>query len=176
MLFETNYGVNYEPVHYLVFIFLGVVGGIFGGTFCRANYLWSKSFRKYSIIKDHPVLELGLVVLVTAILQYPNPLTREPGDIIMKNLLVDCREPEGSWICAQEAKEEKRRYYGWLVYGTVIKLMLTIITFGCKVPSGIIIPALDAGALFGRLIGQVSLWTSHDAFSYYLLWESFRLT
>lgn len=73
----------------------------------------------------------------------------------MKNLLVDCRQPEGSWICAQEAKEEKSRYYGWLIYGTVIKLMLTIITFGCKVPSGIIIPALDAGALFGRLIGQV---------------------
>jgi len=40
------------------------------------------------------------------------------------------------------------------VYGTAVKLILTIITFGCKVPSGIIIPALDAGAFFGRLIGQ----------------------
>ena len=27
-------------------------------------------------------------------------------------------------------------------------------TFGCKVPSGIIIPALDGGAFFGRLVGQ----------------------
>ena len=31
---------------------------------------------------------------------------------------------------------------------------MTTITFGCKVPSGIIIPALDAGAFFGRLVGQ----------------------
>ena len=46
------------------------------------------------------------------------------------------------------------KYIGWLVYGTVSKLLLTTITFGCKVPSGVIIPALDAGAFFGRLIGQ----------------------
>ncbi|TVY50090.1 H(+)/Cl(-) exchange transporter [Lachnellula occidentalis] len=154
VLFETNYGVNYLPQHYLVFIFLGIVGGLFGGIFCKANFLWSKTFRKYSIISTNPVLELALVVLVTALLQYPNPLTREPGDVIIKNLLVDCRNPEASWVCAQEVQEYKGRYYGWLVYGTAVKLILTIITFGCKVPSGIIIPALDAGALFGRLIGQ----------------------
>jgi chloride channel 3/4/5 len=41
----------------------------------------------------------------------------------------------------------------WLLSGTLIKLFLTTITFGCKVPSGIIIPALDAGALFGRAVG-----------------------
>lgn len=130
------------------------MGGVFGGVFCQANFLWSKTFRKYSIISSHPVFELALVVLVTAALQFPNPLTREPGDIIIKNLLVDCRKPQGSWVCEQESLEDKSAYYGWLVYGTAVKLILTIVTFGCKVPSGIIIPALDAGALFGRLIGQ----------------------
>lgn len=154
VLFETNYGVDYEPIHYLVFIFLGLVGGVFGGVFCKANFLWSKTFRKYSIISNHPVLELAIVTLVTALLQFPNPLIREPGDIVIRNLLVDCRKPEGSWVCEQEASEDKSQYYGWLIYGTLVKLILTIITFGCKVPSGIIIPALDAGALFGRLIGQ----------------------
>ena len=102
------------------------------------------------------MFELSLVVLATALLQYPNPLTRDPGDITIKNLLVDCRHPKGSWVCEQEAKDDKSRYYGWLIYGTSVKLVLTIIKFGCKVPSGIIIPALDAGALFGRLIGQVT--------------------
>jgi chloride channel 3/4/5 len=154
VLFETKYGVDYDPVHYLVFIFLGIAGGVFGGVFCKANFLWSKTFRRYSTIKNHPVFEVFLVVLVTACVQYPNPLVREPGDIIIKNLLVDCRSPKGSWVCEQEALDDKTAYYGWLVYGTLVKLILTIITFGCKVPSGIIIPALDAGALFGRLIGQ----------------------
>ncbi|EHK98837.1 putative H(+)/Cl(-) exchange transporter 3 [Glarea lozoyensis 74030] len=71
-----------------------------------------------------------------------------------ESVLIDCRQPEGSWICAQEGQDYKTNYYGWLLYGTSVKLILTIITFGCKVPSGIIIPALDAGALFGRLVGQ----------------------
>lgn len=154
VLFETKYGVDYDAVHYLIFILLGIAGGIFGGVFCKANFLWSKSFRKYAIIKNHPVFEIFLVVLATALLQYPNPITREPGDVIIKTLLVDCRNPQGSWVCKQEALADKSGYYGWLVYGTTVKLVLTIITFGCKVPSGIIIPSLDAGAFFGRLIGQ----------------------
>ncbi|KAL8808291.1 MAG: hypothetical protein Q9223_001615 [Gallowayella weberi] len=154
VLFETNYGVSYSPIHYLVFIILGIAGGLFGGVFCKANFWWSKTFRKYAIISRYPVFEVFLVVLATGLLQYPNPMTREPGDVIIKNLLVDCQGAEDSWVCRQETKDRNPKYIGWLVYGTLVKLVLTIITFGCKVPSGIIIPALDAGAFFGRLIGQ----------------------
>ncbi|KAF5620353.1 hypothetical protein F25303_12593 [Fusarium sp. NRRL 25303] len=156
VLFETNYGVNYDALHYLVFVILGVCGGIFGGIFCQANFLWSKSFRKISIIKNNPVFELALVTLITAVLQFPNMLIRETGDIVMQRLLVDCNHAEEDWICQQEAQTTgKGTYYAWLVSGTFVKLFLTIITFGCKVPSGIIIPAMDAGALFGRMIGQL---------------------
>ncbi|KAL8860871.1 MAG: hypothetical protein Q9178_002626 [Gyalolechia marmorata] len=154
VLFETNYGSSYSPIHYLVFILLGVAGGLFGGVFCKANFWWSKTFRKYAIISRYPVFEVFLVVLATGLLQYPNPMTREPGDTIIKNLLVDCRGKSDAWVCQQEAKDDRSKYVGWLVYGTLVKLILTIITFGCKVPSGIIIPALDAGAFFGRLVGQ----------------------
>lgn len=157
VLFETHYGTSYSPIHYLVFVALGIAGGIFGGLFCRLNYLWSRWFRSFAIIKNYPVFEVFLVVAATALLQYPNPLTREPGDIIIKNLLVDCRDkhPAGSWVCQNEARREGGgAYVGFLIYGTLTKLVLTIITFGIKVPSGVIIPALDAGALFGRLVGQ----------------------
>ena len=156
VLFETHYGTTYSPIHCLVFVMLGIAGGLFGGVFCKANFLWSKTFRKYSVIKDHPVFEVFLVVLATGLIQYPNPMTREPGDSIIKNLLQDCRSSSsnGSWLCQQEADPTGSKYIGWLVYGTMSKLILTTITFGCKVPSGIIIPALDAGAFFGRLVGQ----------------------
>ncbi|KAF2460892.1 chloride channel [Lineolata rhizophorae] len=157
VLFETNYGTSYEAIHYLVFVVLGIAGGIFGGIFCRANFAWSRWFRAFPLIKNYPVLEAFLVVLATTLLQFPNPLTREPGDVIIKNLLVDC-ESTGSktaWVCQQEGKGGvSHGYLGWLFYGTVVKLLLTIITFGVKVPSGVIIPALDGGAFFGRLIGQ----------------------
>ncbi|KAG6313508.1 hypothetical protein E4U44_002533 [Claviceps purpurea] len=156
VLFETNYGVDYEIVHYLVFILLGVCGGVFGGVFCTANFFWSTSFRKLPLIRRSPLLEVFIVVLITACLQYPNPLIRDTGDIMMERLLVDCNDVNEDWICQQEAKlSGKGTYYAWLISGTFVKLILTTITFGCKVPSGIIIPALDAGALFGRMIGQI---------------------
>jgi len=157
VLFETNYGTTYKAYHYVVFVILGIAGGVFGGVFCKANFLWSRTFRKFDIIKNHPVFEVFLVVLATALLQYPNPLTREPGDVIIKNLLVDCRdESRIDYVCLKERGDAEPRYIGWLVYGTLVKLVLTIITFGIKVPSGIIIPALDGGAFFGRLVGQIS--------------------
>ncbi|KAB5554366.1 chloride channel [Coniochaeta sp. 2T2.1] len=155
VLFETNYGVDYDFVHYLVFIFLGICGGVFGGVFCQANFAWSKAFRKYPLIKNNPDFELLLVVAVTALLQYPNRLIRDTGDIVMEELLVDCNGRSDVYVCQQEAMEDKSSYYAWLISGTFVKLLLTIITFGCKVPSGIIIPAVDAGALFGRMVGQL---------------------
>lgn len=97
-------------------------------------------------------------MLLTAVLQYPNRLIRSTGDVVMSELLVDCNEPgdvETSHVCQMEALQDKSVYYAWLATGTLVKLALTIITFGCKVPSGIIIPALDAGALFGRMVGQI---------------------
>ena len=154
-LYETNYGTSYSPIHYLVFVLLGVAGGLWGGIFCKCNFLWSKSFRQFKLIKNNPVFEVFLVVLATALLQYPNPMTREPGDKIIRNLLQDCRTNKSTWICRNEAAGSPSEYIGYLIYGTLVKLVLTIITFGCKVPSGIIIPALDAGAFFGRLVGQL---------------------
>ncbi|KAM3563153.1 hypothetical protein MY1884_001404 [Beauveria asiatica] len=157
VLFETNYGVDYDVEHYAVFILLGVCGGVFGGVFCHANFLWSRTFRQIPLIKKSPVLEVCVVVLATALLQYPNPLIRETGDKVMEQLLVDCNDMDEAWICAAEAAgaHGKGSYYAWLVSGTLVKLTLTIMTFGCKMPSGVIIPALDAGALFGRMVGQL---------------------
>lgn len=156
VLFETNYGTSYAPQHYAIFVVLGIAGGIFGGTFCKLNFWWSRHFRSFSIIQNYPVFEVFLVVLATALLQYPNPVTREGGDVVIKNMLVDCRTDESAdaWVCVHEAEGRTPQYIGWLVYGSLVKLVLTTITFGIKVPSGVIIPALDAGAFFGRLIGQ----------------------
>jgi chloride channel 3/4/5 len=92
-------------------------------------------------------------------------MTREPGDVIIKILLVDCRDPKELWICEQERTLQNRGHIGWLAYGAMVKLLLTVITFGCKVPSGIIIPALDAGAFFGRLVGQFNQSISPGVFA-----------
>lgn len=164
VLFEADFSSSrYEPVHYVVFILLGVIGGLFGGVFCRLNFLWSKWFRSFNIIKRNPVLEVVLIVLVTTLMQFPNPLTKEPGDVVIKALLVDCNEVtvSKSYVCTSESRDALDTTYVLnLISATLIKLFLTIITFGIKVPSGVIIPALSAGALFGRLVGLLMVHCS----------------
>lgn len=158
VLFETDWGASYKLYHYPVFVLLGILGGTFGGLFCKFNFAWSGWFRSHTIIKNHPVLEIFLVVLATALLQYPNPLTREPGDVIIKNLLINCsdRSSKATYVCIHERNDTPTpQYLAWLLHGSLTKLLLTILTFGIKVPSGIIIPALDAGAFTGRLLGHL---------------------
>lgn len=157
VLFETQYRTTYLWHHYIIFILLGIAGGVWGGTFCKMNFRWSKWFRSRSMIKKHPVFEVFLVAITTVMIQYPNPLTRIGGDKIIRNNLIDCTDTTStnSWVCLNEAREDGRwDYIGWLAYACVAKLFLTTITFGIKVPSGIIIPALGAGSFFGRLLGQ----------------------
>lgn len=118
------------------FVLLGVAGGVFGGLFCRLNFIWSKWFRSFKLIKQHQVFEVLLVVLATSALQYYNRLTIISGDKLIGEMLNAKRKVDTHVLGA----------------GTLIKLVLTTITFGIKVPSGIIIPSLDAGAMFGRLV------------------------
>jgi chloride channel 3/4/5 len=153
-MFQTSYD-NYNFLHYLGFILLGLCGGLVGGLFCRSNLKWFKTFQQMAAIQKSPTFEVFLVAMITAVLQFPNPLLRETGDKVMQRLLVDCSSAPEDWICQQEAKTTgKGAYYGWLILATFSKLFLTTITFGTKVPSGIIMPAMDSGALFGRLVGQ----------------------
>jgi chloride channel 3/4/5 len=72
--------------------------------------------------------------------QHPkNHIIREPGDMVIKMLLVDCRGEKSAqtWVCRNETNPDGgSAYIGWLVYGCLVKLVLTTITFGIKVPSG----------------------------------------
>ncbi|KAM7215666.1 H(+)/Cl(-) exchange transporter [Rhypophila decipiens] len=165
VLFETNYGVIYKPHNYFWFVFLGLSGGLFGAAFCKGSRLWTKKMKPF--IDKYPLMELSIIAIVTALLQYPNPITRQPALLMIKHLLNDCErhERENGWICQHERQDDKTEYYWWLVHGVVVKIVLTTVTVGAKVPSGLIVPALGAGAVFGRLVGQVVPDTSPAIFA-----------
>jgi H+/Cl- antiporter ClcA len=71
-----------------------------------------------------------------------------------------------------ESVDSRPKHIGWLVCVTLVKLILTFITFDTTVPSGIIIPALDGGAFFGCLVVNSCLDLSHPVS---LLWLERRL-
>ena len=50
-----------------------------------------------------------------------------------------------------------------LLFATVMRTFLVIISYGCKVPAGIFVPSMAIGASFGRMVG-ILVQTLHESF------------
>ena len=50
-----------------------------------------------------------------------------------------------------------------LLFATIMRTFLVIISYGCKVPAGIFVPSMAIGASFGRMIG-ILVQALHEAF------------
>lgn len=50
-----------------------------------------------------------------------------------------------------------------LLFATVMRTFLVIISYGCKVPAGIFVPSMAIGASFGRMVG-ILVQALHEAF------------
>ena len=70
-----------------------------------------------------------------------------------------------------EMTPEMRHSVVQLILVMILYTLLTIVTFGIKVPSGLFIPTMTVGAIFGRLVGlavqqvvylnkDVALWST----------------
>lgn len=144
---------------YLAFLLLGFAGGVFGAAFCRLYRGWSLFKKKYTFLLKIPIIEVLVATLITAIIQFPNIIIRGTGVHVFRDLLTTCDDSnKDSFICLSElasSTPDRQRHLASLGIGVVSKLFLTVITFGAKIPTGILIPALDTGALFGRLVGNL---------------------
>ncbi|WVQ99955.1 hypothetical protein IAU59_007098 [Kwoniella sp. CBS 9459] len=154
VLFTVTYTKEYHYWEYIVFIILGIFGGLYGAVFARLNIIWSKRVRAGTWLRHHPVLEVALVTLLTSAVSFLNPYTRMGGTELVASLFKECSTSSTSPLCVNHPHEIASVV--WSV-GTalVIKGCLTIITFGIKVPAGIFIPSLVVGACFGRIVGLI---------------------
>ncbi|KAG4306003.1 hypothetical protein PORY_000913 [Pneumocystis oryctolagi] len=156
VLLETHYSHDWHSLELLIFLFLGVFGGLYGSLFCKLNIHWAKTFRKLNFIKKHPVFEVFIVTLFTAIISYHNPYTNLGGTELVSHLLKECNNNElNEGLCPQN-KPGIQKVTLLLIFALIIKGSFTvIITFGTKIPAGIFIPTMAVGALFGRFVGLI---------------------
>lgn len=50
-----------------------------------------------------------------------------------------------------------------LLIATILRVLLVIISYGCKVPAGIFVPSMAIGASFGRMVG-ILVQALHESF------------
>lgn len=128
------------------FLFLGVMGGLIGAFFIKCNIWWCR-FRKTSRLGQYPVTEVVIVALLTALLAYPNPYTRMNTSELIYLLFSQCSVTNQFGLCdysrnftnvnqpvsIAEAGPGVEAAMWQLGLAMVLKMLLTIFTFGMKV-------------------------------------------
>ncbi|KAK3939946.1 chloride channel [Diplogelasinospora grovesii] len=161
VMFQVRYVVDWEYFELASFILVGVLGGAAGALFIKASRRWAKTFRKIPAIKAYPLLEVVLVAFVTGIIGYWNSLTKLPVAKLLYNLAAPCDDRDNNLdqlgLCPETSDDIPPILLN-LFAAFLIKGLLTIITFGIKVPAGIYVPSMVVGGLMGRLIGHCVQW------------------
>uniref|UniRef100_G3PS72 Chloride channel protein n=1 Tax=Gasterosteus aculeatus aculeatus TaxID=481459 RepID=G3PS72_GASAC len=168
VLFYVEYHTPWYMAELVPFILLGVFGGLWGTLFIRANIAWCRR-RKTTLLGKYPVLEVIAVTGITAVLAFPNPYTRRSTSELISELFNDCGALESSQLCdyvnnpnmSRPVDDIPDRPAGPGVYNAlwqlalalVFKIVITIFTFGMKIPSGLFIPSMAVGAIAGRIVG-----------------------
>ncbi|XP_006163212.1 H(+)/Cl(-) exchange transporter 5 isoform X3 [Tupaia chinensis] len=167
VLFYVEFHTPWHLFELVPFILLGIFGGLWGALFIRTNIAWCRK-RKTTQLGKYPVIEVLVVTAITAILAFPNEYTRMSTSELISELFNDCGLLDSSKLCDYENRfntskggELPDRPAGMGVYSAmwqlalslILKIVITIFTFGMKVPSGLFIPSMAVGAIAGRLLG-----------------------
>lgn len=155
VLFEVRYLTDWKFFELIAFIFTGALGGVLGALFIKASRIWARTFRRIAIIKKYPLLEVFLVALVTGIFSFWNRYTKLPVTELLFELASPCDTftADGDGLCP--TREHIPGVLRTLAIAFIIKAVLTIITFGIKVPAGIYVPSMVVGGLAGRFVGHL---------------------
>ncbi|KAL2872574.1 chloride channel protein [Aspergillus lucknowensis] len=156
VLFEVRYLGDWEIFELAIFMVLGVLGGAAGALFIKASSLWAKSFRRIPAIKRWPLLEVVLVALLTGLTGFWNRYTKLPVTELLFELASPCEHDSLSSDGLCPHPEGIGEVIRALAVAFVLKSILTIVTFGIKVPAGIYVPSMVVGGLMGRIIGHVT--------------------
>lgn len=168
VLFQVRYLGDWEIFEMVLFVLLGALGGVAGALFIKATGLWARSFRRIPIIRRSPLLEIFLVALLTGAVSYWNRYAKLPISELLFELARPCDEESvpATGLCPNEQGIGEIILY--LLAAFIIKSLLTIVTFGVKVPAGIYIPSMVVGGLLGRIVGHTAQYVAVKFPNFYL--------
>ncbi|KAJ3322054.1 hypothetical protein HDV06_003655 [Boothiomyces sp. JEL0866] len=152
VLFQVELNRDWYGFELPIFILLGVLGGLYGVLFIKMN-LKVIRYRRTSWISNHPIAEVGVIALATAMISYQfNFLSGGTAELVA-NLFRECKEIDGDFhgLCSNNSAQN----VFLLFVVAFVKAVFTIFTFGIKVPAGIFIPSMAVGATVGRAIGLI---------------------
>ncbi|KAI5476133.1 voltage-gated chloride channel [Pseudohyphozyma bogoriensis] len=173
VLFAVTYDRDWHTFELAGFALLGALGGIYGALFCKANIWWTKHARNGTFLKFHPIVEVALVTFVTVCVSLTNSFTRSGGTELVASLFSECHRDDSFGGLCVNTPELAWKLIGSLLFALVAKALLTVTTFGIRLPAGIFIPTLAVGACAGRVAGLL-VEIAHARWPEFWVFESCR--
>ncbi|OQE16355.1 hypothetical protein PENFLA_c028G07780 [Penicillium flavigenum] len=157
VLYQVTYTRGWHRFEIIPFIILGIIGGLYGAFLIRMNTRITKWRRART--SSRPILEVVVVALITALVNYPNHFMRAQNSELVQSLFAECNSVtyDRFGLCATGSASIGVAIY--LVIAALFAFFLASLTFGLEIPAGIILPSVAIGALYGRALGIiVRLW------------------
>lgn len=151
VLFEVSYHTSWHYFDLPFYALLGLFGGVYGIVVSKLNKRVTGFRKRY--LKNHAVAEVVTLAVLTASFSYFNQFLHLDMTEAMQSLFYECSLETQHEMC--RADSNKTQLFFSLLFATFARSALTIITYGCKVPAGIFVPSMAAGATFGRALGLV---------------------
>ncbi|CAG8061878.1 unnamed protein product [Penicillium olsonii] len=157
VLYQVTYTRGWHRFEIIPFIILGIIGGLYGAFLIRLNTRIAKWRRART--SSRPIIEVVIVALITALVNYPNHFMRAQNSELVQSLFAECNSAtvDRFGLCATGSASIGVAIY--LVVAALLAFFLASLTFGLEIPAGIILPSVAIGALYGRALGIiVRMW------------------
>ena len=161
VLYQVTYSTGWHGFEIVPYAVLGIIGGLYGGLFIKLN-MWVAKWRKASAWINTPILEVLVVAVVTAIVNFPNKFMRAQLSELVYILFAECAHVTDDQFGICKTGAQSTGTILLLLQAAIIGFLLASATFGLQLPAGIILPSMAIGALCGRAVGIVmEIWQAN---------------
>ncbi|CEL60646.1 putative chloride channel protein UM03490-D OS=Ustilago maydis (strain 521 / FGSC 9021) GN=UM11084,2 PE=3 SV=1 [Rhizoctonia solani AG-1 IB] len=165
VLFQVTYDRDWHFFEIIFFVIIGIFGGLYGVLVIKFN-LQVAAFRRKHLV-GYGVEEAVFLATITAVVSYFNRFLRIDMSESLGILFKEC-EGGGDYnnLCQSWAQWPMANS---LFLATLVRTVLVILSYGCKVPAGIFVPSMAIGATFGRMIGIIvkAMYTTYPTSSFF---------
>jgi chloride channel 3/4/5 len=130
VLYQMSYSRDWNFFELIFFVLLGIFGGLSGALFIRLNLKIRRLKRMNRWWDSHPIIEVMVLVLLTAFVSYLNPFTKLDNTELLGYLFRECEEGNFGGLCDYEQGLVTSVS---LLIALIINFLLTVLTFGVSV-------------------------------------------
>ncbi|UKZ81282.1 hypothetical protein TrVFT333_009054 [Trichoderma virens FT-333] len=161
VMYQTKYSHDWQGFEILPYAILGIIGGVYGGLFIKANMAVAR-WKKAKSWLPSPITQVLAVAFLTALVNYPNHYMKFQTSDLVSNLFTECSQNLDDQIGLCKTGAASAGTIVLLIFAALVGFLLATITFGLQIPAGIILPSMAIGALIGRAMGiLMEIWVDN---------------